>query len=169
LKEYLRTLLQYALKNIELTVYVLYLTTPPYTKSYEKLAEMFPQVKFVREHNFASQLKELLNKSGDYILWGVDDVYYYNPVDFKAHVEYMNDHPDILCSHFRLSPNVTYCHPADSHSKVPSGSPVAESSDGNTILKYDRTEGTNDWNYPFELCATLMRKVGNLNVARDRN
>jgi hypothetical protein len=25
-------------------------------------------------------------------------------------------------------------------------------------LKFSRTEGTHDWNYPFELCATIFRK-----------
>jgi hypothetical protein len=30
---------------------------------------------------------------------------------------------------------------------------------GQHVLKFDRTQGTHDWNYPFELCATIFRKV----------
>lgn len=30
-----------------------------------------------------------------------------------------------------------------------------------SLLKFDRNDGTHDWNYPFELCATLFRKVRN--------
>jgi len=32
------------------------------------------------------------------------------------------------------------------------------SANTNIILKYNRFDGTQDWNYPFELCATILRK-----------
>jgi hypothetical protein len=174
LREFLRSVNTYFdSENIKFIVYVLYLASSKYEKSYNRLKQLFPTVHFIEETNFAHQLKELVYSCpSDFILWGVDDVIYYRKVNLKLHMEILRDRQDILCSQLKLSPNITYCHPADSFSKLPNFIPFHNhsstvdnrrselcSTSNHNILLFNRFEGTNDWNYPFELCATLMRKV----------
>jgi hypothetical protein len=163
LKEYLRTLFMYAAKTVELKVHVLWTaSTPEFNESYMTLSKQFEGVNFVCETNFAKQLQELVEQAESFILWGVDDVLYYAPVDFKESMQSIKEQEEILCAHFRLSPNVNYCHPSDAYAKLPPFHPVRQDAPGATMLKYNRFETDQDWNYPFELCATLMRKVRGL-------
>jgi hypothetical protein len=121
------------------------------------LKSQFPQASFIEEQNFAHQLLELVDKQrgcADFVLWGVDDVLWYQTVDIREAMELMNNEDSILTAHFRLSPNITYCHPSNTHSVLP---PFENVIGSNQFYKYDRTKATEDWNYPFELCATLMR------------
>jgi len=172
LREYLRSVSTYFDTNeFKLYIYVLYIASPKLEKSYQRLKQLFPTVYFVEETNFAHQLKDLVYSCpSDFILWGVDDVFYYRKINLKQHMEILKQRPEILFSHLRLSPNITYCHPADSFSRLPNFTSVSCPcppnstpsepclTPNNNILLYNRFEGTNDWNYPFELCATLMRK-----------
>ena len=129
LKEYLRTLFAY-IKNVTLNVKVLWTTsTQQFHESYVQLQQKFPEVQFIEENNFASQLKELTVNADDFILWGVDDVFYYNPVDLRPFLMEMDRNDDILVSHLRLSPNITYCHPSDAYSVLPEFH-VIEGNDG---------------------------------------
>jgi len=76
-------------------------------------------------------------------------------------VKILKENPEILSASLRLYPNITYCHPSDAHSQVPSTTPIFakdQPESSNSVLKYNRFEGTQDWNYPFELCATILRK-----------
>jgi len=142
LKEYLRTLLTYV-TGPKLSVHVIWkASTTKFRESYQKLAEMFgTKVEFIEETDFVGQLKDLVKKAHDFILWGVDDVFYYNTISLAPFMDVMNRDATILCGHLRLSPNVTYCHPSDSNSVVPPFSKVATSGSGTTsstlpLLRY---------------------------------
>eukprot|EP01125_Pyxidicula_operculata_P016934 TRINITY_DN5881_c0_g1_i1.p1 TRINITY_DN5881_c0_g1~~TRINITY_DN5881_c0_g1_i1.p1 ORF type:complete len:668 (+),score=117.69 TRINITY_DN5881_c0_g1_i1:2-2005(+) len=181
LKEYLRSLFKYVKHKdqtttsieskgdnvddddhhlVQMDVRVLYKATEKFVKSYEKLTKMFPLVKWIEETDFTTQLKDIIDTSSDYILWGVDDVFYYDTFNPYHSMKILENNADIICSSFRLFPKVTFCHPANSNSKVPSSfEEMCHDKVTNTkTIRFDRNEGSQDWNYPFELCATLFRK-----------
>lgn len=142
LKEYLRTLYLFAHFDpsvFTLTVNVLYKATAPFQKSYEKLKADYPQVNWVEETDFASQLevrpllssrsltsfvshflKELVTNSHDYILWGVDDVLFFSEFSLPTSVLLLHEDTSIISTSLRLSPQINFCHPASSESTVPS-------------------------------------------------
>lgn len=159
LREYLRTLLEFSKPTCTLDVIILWKAgAARYRESYLKLAEEFSKtVKFVEETVFSQQLMEIVlaESTADFVLWGVDDVLWYRPFDIQEAMDIMVADSTVLTTHFRLSPNVTYCHPSNAHSVLPKFEPINTSTQ---FYKYDRTTATEDWNYPFELCATLMRK-----------
>eukprot|EP01127_Copromyxa_protea_P018000 TRINITY_DN5574_c0_g1_i1.p1 TRINITY_DN5574_c0_g1~~TRINITY_DN5574_c0_g1_i1.p1 ORF type:complete len:491 (+),score=67.85 TRINITY_DN5574_c0_g1_i1:589-2061(+) len=162
LKEWIRTLFLHV-KNVELDVHVIYKAVGQFVKSYQKVKEMYPSVNWVEETNFTSQLKELVSKSSDFILWGVDDVLYFRDVDLRESLSILHENNDIISSTLRLTPQMNYCHTVDKNTTVPLGVPItARNIHGeieNPVLKFNRTEGTHDWDYPFELCATIYRKT----------
>jgi len=140
---------------------VLYKATGNFIASFNKLREQFPQVNWVEEIDFASQLWNIVKNAHDFILWGVDDVLFYNDYDLLESIKILQENTDILSASLRLYPNITYCHPADANSQVPPLTPIfskGQSDSSNIVLKFNRFEGTQDWNYPFELCATILRK-----------
>jgi hypothetical protein len=171
MQEYLHTLDEYVIKSsptVKFDVHVIWRTsTEKFRNSYLLLsASRFNHFHWIEETNFTQHLSEIVKDSAPYILWGVDDVLYYNPTDIRPFVDLMRQDPEILCSTLRLSPNVTYCHPSNAHSKLPNFTSVTTFECSATdvkdfrqeILKFDRSQATEDWNYPFELCATMMHK-----------
>ena len=197
MQEYMRTLEAYVIRSspsIDFDVHIIWrATTLKFQKSYLKLASDFatgatPNTTYnwIEESNCTQHLSDAVKSASPYILWGVDDVLYYNPTDVSEFIEIMEKDKKVLCATLRLSPNVTYCHPSNAHSKLPSfnvekdnlrfhasdsdadrifPSNSASSSAPSTkrvfeqeILRFDRSTATEDWNYPFELCATLMHK-----------
>ena len=119
-----------------------------------------------------------MTKSSDFILWGVDDVLFYDEVDVSEAVRVLDSNRDVISASIRLAPQVTFCHPASASSIVPKCThsqfhvdiqashivvivePLGEARGSSPLwLKFNRFEGTQDWNYPFELCATIFRKV----------
>lgn len=197
MQEYMRTLEAYVIRSspsIDFDVHIIWrTTTPKFRASYLKLASQFsagstPNTTYhwIEESNFTQHLSDAVKSASPYILWGVDDVLYYNPTDVGQFIEIMEKDVSVLCATLRLSPNVTYCHPSNANSKLPSFSTEkdelkfsADDSDADRIfshektdstgqtqkrtfeqqiLRFDRMTATEDWNYPFELCATLMHK-----------
>jgi hypothetical protein len=170
MQEYLRTFEDYVIKsspNIKFDIHIIYKTsTPKFSASYQSLASRFSHFHWISESNFVQHLTDVVKNAAPYILWGVDDVLYYNPTDILPILESLHADPSILCATLRLSPNVTYCHPSNGYSRLPHFTSLKsfESSTGDVkdfkqeILTFNRTEATEDWNYPFELCATIMHK-----------
>lgn len=197
MQEYMRTLEAYVIRSspsIDFDVHIIWrATTPKFRASYLKLASDFggdvtPHTTYnwIEESNFTQHLSDAVKQASPYILWGVDDVLYYNPTDVSEFIEIMEKDEKVLCATLRLSPNVTYCHPSNANSQLPPfaiekdaltfsaedsiakrifSTTKPQSSDASSvrnfeqqILRFDRSTATEDWNYPFELCATLMHK-----------
>jgi hypothetical protein len=170
MQEYLRTLDSYVIQSspsVAFDVHVIWKTsTKKFEDSYRLLESRFSQFHWIQETNFTQHLSDTVKNASPFILWGVDDVLYYNPTDLAPFIDIMTKNPEILCATLRLSPNVTYCHPSNGYSKLPNFTEVMSyQSDGpdvkgfkQEILQFNRLEATEDWNYPFELCATMMHK-----------
>jgi len=139
--------------------YVLY-KVELFEEEYELLFRKYPDCVVIKEEDFHSDLLKLLSQiNTKYILFGVDDVVYFDSVDFEVIDETFNRFPeDTFGFSLRFSKE-----------SIESGNdPVSEAVvAGQTVYRIDWTQGhTPTTRYPFELCATiyptgLVKKVIN--------
>lgn len=131
-----------------------------FEEEYELLFRKYPDCVVIKEEDFHSDLLTLLSQiNTKYILFGVDDVVYFDSVDFEVIDETFNRFPeDAFGFSLRFSKE-----------SIESGNdPVSEAVvAGQTVYRIDWTQGhTPTTRYPFELCATiyptgLVKKVIN--------
>lgn len=109
----------------------------------------FPNCVVVKEHDFHSDFLRILGQvTTKYILFGIDDVVYFDSVDFDVIDETFAKYAgDIFGFSLRLGrDNIT------NDSDCVSETVVA----GQTVYSLDWTQGrTPNTRYPFELCATI--------------
>ena len=117
-----------------------------FSKEYESLFKKYPDCRIVRENNFSTDFFNILKRvDTKYILFGVDDVVYFDSIDFNLIDETFKQFPeDIFGFSLRHSPqNAIACE------TVQNGF-----ADNQNIYKMN-------WQtikeYPFELCATVYR------------
>lgn len=113
-------------------------------EQYQQLFQKFPNCKVIEERDFSSDFLSVLNEvNTEYMLFGVDDVVYFDSVDFDLIDETFKQFPkDIFGFSLRHSPqNAKACEAAQ---KV--------FADNQKVYKMN-------WQaikeYPFELCATI--------------
>lgn len=158
LEGYLESLYRYFPAKLFQT-YVLY-KVELFEEEYELLFRKYPDCVIIKEEDFHSDLLKLISQiNTKYILFGVDDVVYFDSVDFEVIDETFNRFPeDTFGFSLRFSKE-----------SIESGNdPVSEAIvAGQTVYKIDWTQGhTPTTRYPFELCATiyptgLVKKVIN--------
>jgi hypothetical protein len=141
---YLRSLYKHFPQKL-LQTYILY-KPELFGEQYEQLFQKFPDCKVIEEKDFSSDFLSILNKADTkYILFGVDDVVYFDSVDFDVLDEtFKQFSKDIFGFSLRHSPqNAKACEAAE---KV--------FADNQKVYKMN-------WQaikeYPFELCATIYR------------
>jgi len=115
-------------------------------EQYQQLFQKFPNCKVIKENDFYSDFLRTLNDVNTrYILFGVDDVVYFDTVDFEVIDETFEQFPeDIFGFSLRHSPqNAKACETVE------------------TIFADDQRVYRMNWQaikeYPFELCATVYR------------
>ena len=115
LSEYLRTLQSYS-QNVNLRISVLANIQPEFEEGYQLISEMYPDVDIVRETNFGVQLCSLLNNDSNdgYLIFGVDDALFCSDIPWKSATDALASVPQLQCVHIRLSPGLSFCHPANS-------------------------------------------------------
>ena len=190
--QYLRTLYAWS-SGATLDVHVLYRVDSPacsapeardFAASYARVQAAFPEVHFVREIDFAAQLKDIVAGAESHVLFGVDDALFCGEVPLGAAVAALEARPTLLCVHLRLSPGLNFCHTADAIQRLPRWAQVlptkiagAISSSsvhvwsviyrlhvrrlrtlGTELAWFQGGDGSHDWDYPFDLCASLYRK-----------
>ena len=122
-----------------------------FRKEYEQLFSNYPGCVVIEEKDFSSDFFGILNRiNTKYILFGVDDVVYFDSVDFEVIDEVFETCPnDILGFSLRSGQNV-----------IETGKDRID-----TITVGNQTVNRVNWNtgqtpntrYPFELCATVYR------------
>ena len=119
-----------------------------FTEQYKQLFAEFPDLKITRESSFAGDLLNILSGiNTKYILFGIDDVVYFDSVRFDTIDNTFEKIPDAFGFSLRLSKQNT----------------LQETSEEN-FIRDDRVYSI-DWTkaktdpakYPFELCATIYR------------
>lgn len=136
-----------------------------FTREYEELFSRYTNCIVVREKDFSSDFFKILEKiDTKYILFGIDDVVYFDSVDFDAIDETFNKYDDVFGFSLRFGENVLN-NGVDRAKKI--------DTDGQQVYKICWFEGrTKNTMYPFELCATiyrteLIRKI--INSSRSHN
>ena len=154
-----------------------------FEESYDYVAALFPSVNFVKEdgaNNFSSTLKRMVNwcqpniKSGrsvatcrkNYIVFAVDDVIMYRNISLSRVAAIFEEgrcssmSSSLFALHLKLNPNITYCHPKGAIARRPSFLATSEEQVGSgvNISYFDRSEGSLDWDYPFDLCCSVYRQ-----------
>eukprot|EP01133_Synstelium_polycarpum_P004318 gene4318-5042_t len=130
-----------------------------YGASYALVASAYPNVTFIKEDNFATQLKSLVDTLAySHTVFAVDDILYYTPFNLAAYCHALTAHPDALGFYIKLHPSITYCHTADEKITVPTSlTPHNYEHPTRPYYKWTRSEAKRDWNYPFDLCSTVYR------------
>ncbi|MFH1671867.1 MAG: hypothetical protein ABIF87_00330 [Pseudomonadota bacterium] len=130
--------------------YVLY-KEELFSEQYQQLFSKYPDCIVVKENDFHSDLLKIISQvDTKYILFGIDDVVYFDSVDFKVIDETFDKFSkDIFGFSLRFSEEI-----------IKKGTdPISESTvAGQTVYSISWTQGlTPNTRYPFELCATIYR------------
>lgn len=156
---YLRSLYRHFPQNLFQT-YILY-KRELFGEQYEQLFQKFPDCKVIEETNFSSDFLSILNKAGtNYILFGVDDVVYFDSVDFDVLDETFKQFSgEIFGFSLRLNlQNVT--EGGETFNEFNIG--------GESVYRIDWTKGKiPNTRYPFELCATIYKTELVKKIIRD--
>ena len=138
---YLESLLRFSDAKQEM-VTVLYCETDKIR--YEKLMQSFPQVKWIKERKFETDLKQIIADAGEYIMFGCDDVVFTGKFSLKKACEYLHDNALVFGYSMRLGENIK---------------PVPENlSSDETVLEWKWNCSCQHYNYPWELDCTLYRR-----------
>ena len=160
LEAYLQSLYRYFPQGL-IRTYIIY-KVELFDEQYELLFRKFPECVVIKERDFHIDfLKILCQVTTKYILFGIDDVVYFDSVDFDVIDETFAKYSgNIFGFSLRLS-RETITNDSD---------PISENVvAGQTVYSLDWTQGrTPTTRYPFELCATIYptalveRIVGNV-------
>ena len=99
-----------------------------------------------------------------HVMFVVDDIYFFADFDLRAVVSFLRSDSRRFAFHLKLHPNVSYCHPADAEAVRPNLRSVEVSFDYMSelysciVMEFDRSEGTFDWCYPWDLCGSVYRR-----------
>ena len=120
-------------------------------EEYEQLFRRFPECIVVREQDFHSDFLRVLDKvQSEYILFGIDDVIYFDSIDFDVIDKTFAEHEqDIFGFTLRFSPESL-----NAGGDVVTSLSIGEQQVYRINWKQGRTPNSR---YPFELCATIYR------------
>lgn len=122
-----------------------------FEEEYQQLFQKYPNCIVIRESNFHNDFLKLLNQiNTKYVLFGIDDVVYFDTVGFEIIDETFNRFgKDIFGFSLRLTAE-----------NVKNGSDTIGETivAGQTVYSLNWTQGqTPSTRYPFELCATIYQ------------
>ena len=124
-------------------IYVLYKEVAPIC--YDKVISFFPDVNWAAEDCFIDQLRDIVSRSDEYIMFGCDDVVFTDYISLQKTEQLLKENEDIFGFSFRLGKNIR---------PIPTN--ITKKGD---IFIWDWTENTWHYGYPWELDCTLYRKT----------
>ena len=147
LEAYLESLYKHLPAEL-IQTYILY-KVELFEEEYEQLFRKHSNCVVIRETDFYSDFLKLVSQVGTkYILFGIDDVVYFDSVDFEVVDETFNKFPeDFFGFSLRFG----------EASVRKSNDPISKTGvTGQTVYSINWTQGkTPNTRYPFELCATI--------------
>lgn len=141
LHAYLESLLKFS-ECTEEQIYVLYREVLPIC--YNRVKRMFPDVHWITESNFFSQLKDIVDGAEEFIMFGCDDVVFVDQFSLVDMESCLKRNGDVFGFSLRLGSNIK---PLPKKIKCE-----------NDIYFWDWTENKGHYGYPWELDCTLYRK-----------
>lgn len=146
LDAYLESLHRY-FPSVLIQTYIIY-KPELFEEEYEQLFRKYSNCTVIRENDFHSDFLKLLSQiSTKYILFGIDDVVYFDAVSFDVIEKCFNESPGDIFG-FSLRHSVEMIRDSNVIKEL--------SMSGQPVLKFSWKEGKTDLtSYPFELCATV--------------
>ena len=146
LEGYLDSLYKYFPVEL-IQTYILY-KLELFDEEYKLLFQKYPSCVVVRENDFYTNFLKILSQiNTKYILFGIDDVVYFDAVSFDVIEKCFNESPGDIFG-FSLRHSVEMIRDSDVIKEL--------SMSGQPVLKFSWKEGKTDLtSYPFELCATV--------------
>ncbi len=126
--------------------------TPFYQRQYDRLAQEFQNITFIREEKFKPQLLDIVTDS-DAILFLVDDNIFVRHFTISEICTALDLHPQAVGFSLRLGKNTTYCYAKNIPQKLPVFRTI-----GNGGLIFDWTSEQCDFGYPLEVSSSIYRK-----------
>jgi hypothetical protein len=158
LKEYLRSLLSMSLEPVDVSI--LYKDSDRFAQSYERVKSMFPTVHFVRQSSFFEQVTELVSGHYEFIQFDVDDSIYYREFRMQDACDALTDR-QVLNFQWGMNPA---CNLQQTSGWTPMKVPQLD--DRGNFVCWSRKVGTDSWNWPFKLTASVYRKQVCLEIMR---
>jgi hypothetical protein len=158
LKEYLRSLLSMSIDPVDVSI--LYKNSDRYAHSYQCVKSMFPTVHFVHQSSFFDQVLELVSGEYEYIQFDVDDSIYYREFRMQDAFDALAD-PEVLNFQWGMHPG---CNLQQTSGWTPMRVPQLK--DVGNCVCWSRTPGTDSWNWPFKLTASVYRKEVCVEIVR---
>lgn len=118
---------------------------------YEKLLHKFSDCIWIKESKFDDDLREAINICNDHVMFGCDDVVFTGKLDLNKCIKYLNSHNELFGISLRLGNNIS-----------PYPEFLNKSSDFH-VWDWSSTDVAH-YNYPWELDATLYRKIDIQNI-----
>lgn len=113
--------------------------------SYESVTKAFPGLCVVVERNFQADFIRIIENSPPYVLLGCDDVFFTRPFDPAEIIDALATDPELFAVSLRLGRNIRPM-PASMEAYGP-------------FLRFDwRHCGAPQWNYPFDVSASVYRR-----------
>lgn len=112
---------------------------------YDKVMQKFPEITWVKESKFETDLKKTISQANDYIMFGCDDVVFTRKFSLEKACEYLKANEQVFGFSMRLGANIK---------------PMPENlSKDSEVLEW-KWEGCKEahYNYPWELDCTVYRK-----------
>lgn len=112
---------------------------------YDKVMKSFPEISWVKENKFETDLKRNISQADEYIMFGCDDVVFTRSFSLNKACEYLKANEQVFGFSMRLGENIK---------------PIPENfSKDKDVLEW-RWEGCKEphYNYPWELDCTVYRK-----------
>ncbi len=121
-----------------------------FTEQYQQLFNHFPNCTVIKENDFSSDFFNILSRSDTkYVLFGIDDVVYFDSVPFDIIEKTFDGFDDIFGFSLRFGRNVL----TNGEEKI-----TQTEVSGQKIYKVNWHKGhSRNTRYPFELCATIYR------------
>ena len=112
---------------------------------YDKVMRNFPEVSWIKETKFETDLKQTILQANEYIMFGCDDVVFTRKFSIEKACEYLNANERVFGFSMRLGENIK-----------PMPENISKDSD---VLEW-KWEGCKEahYNYPWELDCTVYRK-----------
>ena len=135
-----------------LRVQVLYTSSSYFHETqYRQMAQRFPDVTFMREHDFKKDLLACLI-GHDYVFFMVDDNIFVKDFLLKDIIEALNRNHRAIGFSLRLGRNTGYCYMQRRDQSLP---PFSDA--GEDLLLFDWTSGESDFAYPLEVSSSVYR------------
>ncbi len=122
---------------------------------YKKIMQCFPQVNWIQEQQFETDLKQLITDAGEYIMFGCDDVVFTGKFCLIEAASYLVKNSKVFGYSMRLGDNIT---------------PRPQNlSTEDSVFAWKWNCEYQHYNYPWELDCTLYRKKDVLKLTMEED